>query len=60
MRVFDTECETLMEDQIIGVKEDLGPIEKEQDLNVRLTQDKHYYRQTKKLKSKLKIYIQKT
>ena len=30
MRVFDTECETLMEDQIIGAKEDLGPIEKEQ------------------------------
>ena len=29
MRVFDTECETLMEDQIIGAKEDLGPIEKE-------------------------------
>ena len=32
MRVFDTECETLMEVQIIGAEEDLGPIEKEQDL----------------------------
>ena len=36
MRVFDTECETLMEDQIIGAKEDLGPIEKEQDLIIKL------------------------
>ena len=29
MRVFDTECKTLVEDQIIGAKEDLSPIEKE-------------------------------
>ena len=36
MRVFDTECETLMEYQIIGAKEDLGPIEKEQDLIIKL------------------------
>lgn len=36
MSVFDTECETLMEDQIIGAKEDLGPIEKEQDLIIKL------------------------
>ena len=28
MRVFDIEYETLMEDQIIGVKENLGPIKK--------------------------------
>ena len=28
MKVFDTEYETLMEDQIIGAKENLGPIEK--------------------------------
>ena len=28
MRVFDTEYETLMEDQIIGAKENLGPIKK--------------------------------
>ena len=32
MRVFDAECETL----IIGAKEDLGPIEKEQDLIIKL------------------------
>lgn len=36
MRVFDTECETLVEDQIIGAKEDFGPIEKEQDLIIKL------------------------
>ena len=36
MRVFDTECETLMDDQIIGAKEDLSPIEKEQDLIIKL------------------------
>ena len=35
-RVFDTECETLVEDQIIGAKEDLGAIEKEQDLIIKL------------------------
>ena len=36
MRVFVTEYETPMEDQIIGAKEDLGPIEKEQDLIIKL------------------------
>ena len=36
MRVFDTECETLMDDQIIEAKEDLSPIEKEQDLIIKL------------------------
>lgn len=36
VRVFDAECKTLVEDQVIGAKQDLGPIEEEEDLTIKV------------------------
>lgn len=36
MRVFDAECKTQVKDQVIRAKEELGPIEKEKDLTIKV------------------------